>query len=71
MILKLEGQQRIPHDGSVQLGLFTPDEATSVNGSFTLAADRSLSLELGDDSRPVTRSSDAPATAVSWFVVAP
>jgi hypothetical protein len=56
--LKLQGLQRIPPDGSVRLGLFTPDETTSVSASYALIADRSLSLGLEDDSGQVTRSGD-------------
>ena len=32
--LRLEGQQRIPRDGPVQLGLFAPAATTSVDASF-------------------------------------
>jgi hypothetical protein len=56
--LQLEGSQRIPRDGPVKLGLFTPDGATAVHASFALAADRSLSLDLDDDSGRFTRSDD-------------
>jgi hypothetical protein len=60
--LQLEGQQRIPRDGAVELGLFAPEEPTSVRAGFTLVADRSLALELADDSGRIARSSDRPAS---------
>src|SRR5262249_27835362 len=33
--LRLEGQQRIPRDGPLELGLFAPEEPTSVRAAFT------------------------------------
>ncbi len=61
--LQLKGYQRIPRDGPVKLGLFAPDAATSVATSYTVSADRSLAMELDDDSGQVTRSIDLPAQA--------
>jgi hypothetical protein len=65
--LLLEGQQRIPRDGPVELGLFAPEQPTSVRAAFSLVGDRSLALELDDDSGRITRSSDpsAPVRAPS------
>ncbi len=56
--LHLEGYQRIPREGPVKLGLFAPDPSTSVAASYTLTTDRSLSVELDDDSGQVTRPGD-------------
>ncbi len=56
--LQLKGYQRIPRDGLVNLGLFAPDVSTSVAASYALSADRSLSVELDDDTGQVTRDSD-------------
>jgi hypothetical protein len=57
--LRLEGRQRVPRDGPVHLGLFTPEEATAVDASFVLSAEPSLSLELDDDSGRITRPGDS------------
>jgi len=56
--IRLAGLQRIPPEGSMKLGLFTPDQTTSASASYALVADRSLALELEDDSGPLRRSSD-------------
>ncbi|HKI17817.1 MAG TPA: hypothetical protein VKA15_08045, partial [Isosphaeraceae bacterium] len=56
--IRLAGLQQIPSQGSVKLGLFTPDQKTSVNASYALVADRSLALELEDDSGRLARISD-------------
>ena len=61
VILRLAGYQRIPRDGPVKLGLFAPDPATSFAASYELTADRSLSVELDDDSGQVTRPTDPSA----------
>ncbi len=58
--LRLEGQQRIPRAGHVELGLFALEEPTSVRAAFTLAGDRGLALELDDPSGQITRSSEVP-----------
>ena len=42
--IRLTGLQRVPPKGSMKLGLFTPDQTTSVNASYALVADRSLAL---------------------------
>lgn len=64
--LQLEGSQRLPRDGPVRLGLFAPDATTAVSSSFSVAVDRSLSVELDDDparaegsDRPAFRIADA------------
>ena len=54
--LQLKGYQRIPRDGPVKLGLFAPDASTAVAASYTLSADRSLSVELDDDTGQVDRA---------------
>jgi hypothetical protein len=58
VILMLTGIQRISTDGKVNLGLFTPLPAVSVNGSYALIADRGLAIELDDDSGRIRRSRD-------------
>ncbi len=58
VILRLEGYQRIARDGPVKLGLFAPDPSTSGAASYELTADRSLSVELDDESGQVTRVTD-------------
>lgn len=63
--LRLAGYQRILRDGPVKLGLFAPDPATCVGADYELFADRSLSLELDDDSGRVTRSADATSQPVA------
>lgn len=44
--IRLEGTQRLPKEGPVKLGLFAPDETTSVGASFSITGDRGLSVEL-------------------------
>jgi hypothetical protein len=61
--LQLKGYQRIPRDGPVKLGLFAPDATTSIAASYALSADRSLSVELDDDTGQVTRSGDLSSQA--------
>jgi hypothetical protein len=61
--LRLEGYQQIPRDGPVKLGLFGTEPATSVGAAYELIADRSLSVELDDDSGQVARVTD-PASQV-------
>jgi hypothetical protein len=44
--LRLEGSQRLPREGPVRLGLFAPEGTTAEGASFSVAGDRSLSVEL-------------------------
>jgi hypothetical protein len=57
--IRLAGVQRIPPDGSIKLGLFTPDRPTSASASYALAADRGLALELDDQSGRLTGISES------------
>ena len=60
--LKLAGLQRISVGGSVNLGLFTPLEATPSNSTYVLLADRDLAIEPDDDTGRIRRlSAAAPA----------
>ena len=59
VILRLAGYQPIPRDGPVKLGLFAPDPSTASAAVYELTADRSLSVELDDDSGAVTRLTEA------------
>ena len=61
--LKLTGLQRIPPEGKVGLGLFTPIQAASAHAAFALIADRGLALALADDSGRIRISSESPLTA--------
>jgi hypothetical protein len=47
--LQLAGSQRLPRDGPVKLGLFTPDETMAVAAISTITGDRSFSIELDGD----------------------
>ena len=58
VVLRLIGQQRIPREGSIKLGLFTLDETIPVHASYALAAERDLALELEDDSGRLRRASE-------------
>ncbi|MFI5460484.1 MAG: hypothetical protein ACHRXM_34135 [Isosphaerales bacterium] len=56
--IRLAGLQRIPSQGSLKLGLFTLDQKSPVNAFYALVADRSLALELEEDSGRLARTSD-------------
>jgi hypothetical protein len=58
--LMLEGHQGIPQTGPVRLGLFTPVEATRVAAYYAFTADRSLSLELEDESGQFAHAREIP-----------
>jgi len=55
--IRLNGLQRTLPDGSMKLGLFTPDQTTSASASYALVADRGLAVALEGDSGRPTRSS--------------
>ena len=57
--IRLTGLQRIAPEGSMKLGLFTPDQTATVNASYALVAERGLALELEDNSGRLRRSGDA------------
>ncbi len=63
--IRLDGFQRLPHDGRVKLGLFAPDETTAVTSSFTIAGDRGVSVELDDEAS----RSDRPGGAAVFRVL--
>jgi hypothetical protein len=62
---KLEGLQRLRSEGPMKLGLFTLGKAP-VTASYALAAERGRSLELGDESGSVRRSSDRKDRLQDW-----
>jgi hypothetical protein len=68
--IRLAGVQRIPPDGSIKLGLFTPDQPASARAYYAIAADRGLALELDDDSGRLARSSvlepSLPGQSEDW-----
>ena len=61
--LVLAGLQRVSSHEKLNLGLFTPLQATSVSASYTLVADRGLALELEDDSGRIRRFTDPSVAA--------
>jgi hypothetical protein len=68
--LKLTGLQRVPKEGRALLGLFAPLQAATASASYALLAERSLALDIGDDSGTVRKSadnaSDASRSKTSW-----
>jgi hypothetical protein len=73
--LLLAGLERISAGGRVNLGLFTPMNATSVSSSYALAGDRGLALEPDDDSGTIRRlidpvaGSSGPKAVWPWTVL--
>jgi hypothetical protein len=59
--LSLAGLERISAVGRVNLGLFTPMNATSVSSSYALVGDQGLALEPDDDSGTTRRLSEPAA----------
>ena len=59
VVLRLIGQQSVPHEGSIKLGLFRLEEAIPFHATYSLVAERGIALELEENSGRLRRATES------------